>query len=58
METILVTKFKDIFTGLKRAHGVFEKKNEPQAGLKVETHMKTINKPQSWNKIERQLKGE
>ena len=34
MELELVKKFKDIFTGLERAHGVFEKKNEPQEGIR------------------------
>ena len=58
MEPILVTKFKDIFTGLERAHGVFEKKNEPQEGLKVEAHMKTVHEPPSLDKFERHLKGE
>ena len=35
MNLELVNKFKNIFTGLERAHGVFEKSNEPQNGKKV-----------------------
>ena len=51
MELELVQKFKDIFTGLERAHGVFEKKNEPQEGVKVEAHMKTVHEPPSIEKF-------
>ena len=58
MELKLVTKFKDIFTGLERAHGVFEKKNEPQEGVKVEAHMKTVHEPPSIEKFQLHLNGE
>src|SRR6056300_171872 len=40
MNVELVKKFKSIFTGLERAHGVFEKLNEPQEGKKLEQHLK------------------
>ena len=43
MNLELVKKFKDIFTGLERAHGVFEKSNEPQNGKKVEARMKNYS---------------
>jgi len=58
MEIELVKRFKDIFTGLERAHGVFEKKNEPQEGKKVEAHMMTVHEAPSIEKFERHLKGE
>jgi hypothetical protein len=58
MELELVKRFKDIFTGLERAHGVFEKKNEPQEGKKVEAHMMTVHEAPSIEKFERHLKGE
>ena len=58
MNLELVNKFKNIFTGLERAHGVFEKSNEPQNGKKVEAHMKTVHEPPTTEKFERHLKGE
>ena len=58
MELELVKRFKDIFTGLERAHGVFEKKNEPQEGKKVEAHMMTVHEAPSIEKFERHLQGE
>ena len=58
MNIELVTKFKEIFTGLERAHGVFEKSNEPQNGKKVEARMKTVHEPPTVEKFELHLKGE
>ena len=58
MNLELVKRFKDIFTGLERAHGVFEKSNEPQNGKKVEARMKTVHEPPSIEKFELHLKGE
>tara|TARA_R110000796_G_scaffold19904_4_gene59522 strand:- start:72 stop:1631 length:1560 start_codon:yes stop_codon:yes gene_type:complete len=58
MDLELVKKFKNIFTGLERAHGVFEKSNEPQQGKKVEARMKTVHEPPTLDKFELHLKGE
>ena len=58
MDIKLVEKFKSIFTGLDRAHGVFEKSNEPQNGKKVEARMKTVHEPPTLEKFSNHLKGE
>ena len=58
MDIKLVEKFKSIFTGLDRAHGVFEKSNEPQEGYKVEAQMKTVHEPPTLEKFSNHLKGE
>jgi hypothetical protein len=58
MNLELVQKFKNIFTGLDRAHGVFEKSNEPQNGKKVEARMKTVHEPPTIEKFQLHLKGE
>ena len=58
MDLELVKKFKEVFTGLERAHGVFYKKNEPQEGLKVEAKMTTVHEPPTLEKFEQHLKGE
>jgi hypothetical protein len=58
MNLELVEKFKNIFTGLDRAHGVFEKSNEPQNGKKVEARMKTVHEPPTTEKFQLHLKGE
>ena len=55
MNLELVNKFKNIFTGLERAHGVFEKSNEPQNGKKVEAHMKTVHEPPTIQKFEQRF---
>ena len=58
MNDAFVEKFKNIFTGLERAHGVFEKSNEPQNGKKVEARMKTVHEPPTTEKFQKHLKGE
>ncbi len=58
MNDAFVEKFKNIFTGLERAHGVFEKSNEPQNGKKVEARMKTVHEPPTIEKFQKHLKGE